>query len=162
MYANEIIALKVMDVASGTTFGSVTGMLIDGDRRQVVALEVRDGLFSRSHYLPFANIKSIEHDVLMISSPAQLVDRGEFKISGLLNHLNAREVVTEDGKHLGAIHDYDVNIKNGEITSITVALETAVMGGLWQTVGERFDIPRKQISALGDSVIVDSGCAPPS
>ena len=37
-----------------------------------------------------------------------------------------------------------------------MAIDTAVMGGLWHTVGERFDIPRSLISILGDRVIVDS------
>ena len=156
MQADEIFTLKVMDVASGTTIGTVTGMLIDGNKKQVVALEVGGSLLSSPDFLPFRNIKAIENDVLTIPSSAVLVERGEYKTSGLVGHLRGRQVITEDGKKLGAVHEYDVDAQSGEITFITVAIDTAVMGGLWHTVGERFDIPRSLISTLGDSVIVDS------
>ena len=156
MRADEIIKLKVMDVASGTTIGPVTGLLIDGDNRQVVALEVGGGLLSRPDYLPFGSIKSIENDVLTISSSGLLVERGAFKTSRLVGNLRGRKVFTDDGKHLGTVHEYDIETNTGEITCITVAIDTAVMGGLWQSVGERFDIPRNLIATLGDSVVVDS------
>ncbi len=160
MYANEIISLKVMDVSSGTTLGTVVGLLIDSEKRQVVALEVSGGMFIRTHYLPLASIKSIEHDVLMVASSEVLVVRGAYKTHGFIDHLSDRAVVTEDGKNLGTVHAYDVNTKNGDITCITVALDTDVLGGLWQTVGKRFDISRSHIGTLGDSVVVDSACAP--
>ena len=156
MRATEIMKRKVMDVAGGTTIGSITGMLIDSDQRQVVALEVGGGLLSRPDYLPFRSIKSIENDVLTISSSGVLVGRGEFKTARLVGDINSRQVFTEDGKNLGTIHEYDVDITNGEITGITVALDKAMMGGLWQSAGERFHIPSTLIATLGDSVIVDS------
>jgi len=156
MQANEILTLKVMDVASGTTMGSVSGMLIDGTKKQVVALEVGGSLLSPPDYLPFRGIKAIENDVLTIASSAVLVVRGEYKTSGLVGHLSGRQVFTEDGKKLGTVHEYDIDTVSGEITFITVAIDTAVMGGLWHTVGERFDIPRSLITILGDCVIVDS------
>ncbi|HEY3416945.1 MAG TPA: PRC-barrel domain-containing protein [Armatimonadota bacterium] len=156
MQANEILKLKVLDIVSGSTLGSVTGMLIDGDKRQVVALEVGGGLLSRPDYLPFGSIKSIENDVLTISSSEVLVERGEFKTSRLVGDLSGRKVFTEDGKHLGTVHEYDVDTENGKVILITVALDTAVLGGLWRSAGERFDIPRSLITTLGDSIIVDS------
>jgi len=156
MRADEIFELKVMNVANGTTIGSVTGVLIDGDTRQVVALEIGGGVLSHADYLPFGSIISIENDVLTISSTRVLVRRGEFKTSRQVGTLSGRQVFTEDGKNLGTVHEYDIDTTTGEITSITVALDTAVLGGLWHTAGERFEIPRKLITKLGDSVIVDS------
>ena len=156
MRADEMMKLKVMDVASGTTIGSVTGMLIDGDKQKVVALEIGGGLLTRPDYLPFMSIQAIENDVLMISSVAVLVTRGEFKTARQVGNLSGRKVLTEDGKHLGTVHEYDIDTGDGKITWITVALDTAVMGGLWQSAGEGFDIPRSLIVTLGDSIVVDS------
>ena len=156
MRAEDMMKLKVMDIGSGTTIGSVTGILIDGDKRQVVALEVGGGLLSRPDYLRFGSINSIENDVLTISSSDVLVERGEFKTSRLVGNLSGHKVFTEDGKYLGTVHAYDVDTKNGELTAITVAMDTAVMAGLWQSAGEPFDIPRSLIVTLGDSVVVDS------
>lgn len=156
MQVEEMMKLKVVDIASGTTIGSVTGMLIDSDKRQIVALEVGGGLLSRPDYLPFRSIKCIENDVLTISSSGVLVGRGEFKTSRLVGNISGRKVFTEDGKELGTVHAYDVDTKNGEITLITVALDTAMLGGLWRSAGERFDIPRNLIATLGENVVVDS------
>ena len=156
MQEYEMIGLKVMDVANGTTIGSVTGMLIDGDKQQVVALEIGGGFLSRPDYLPFRHIKAIENDVLTISSSTVLVERGEFKTSRQVGDLCGHSVYTEDGINLGTVHEYDVDTKNGDITGITVAIDTAVMGGLWRSVGERFDIPRSLLVTMGDSVVVDS------
>ena len=157
----EDMKLKILDVASGTTIGSVTGMLIDSDKRQVVALEVGGSLLSRPNYLPFGGIKSIENDVLTIASDGVLVERGEFDTFKLVGNLSGRKVFTKDGKSLGSVHDYDVDIKNGKITCITVATDIAVMGGLWRSDGERFDIPGRKIVTLGESVVVDESVLPP-
>jgi sporulation protein YlmC with PRC-barrel domain len=155
MRADHILNLKVVDITSGTTIGSVTGILIDGEKRQVLALEVGGSLLSRPDYLPIANIKSIENDVLTISSSGVLVQRGEFRTSRLVGSLSGRNVFTDDGRSLGTVHEYDVDAKNGKITSMTVAMDTGIMGGLWRSDGEHFDIPRSLIATLGDSVVVD-------
>jgi sporulation protein YlmC with PRC-barrel domain len=129
-------------------------MLIDGDKRQVEAFEIGNGFLSHPHYLPFGSIKSIENDVLTLTPSGALVAPRDFNTFKLVGNLSGRQVVTEDGKHLGTVHEYDVDTKNGEINFITVAMDTAMLGGLWQSAGERFDIPRNLITALGDSVIV--------
>lgn len=156
MRAEEMMKLKVLDIASGTTIGSLTGILIDGDKARVVALQVGGGLLSRPDFLPFGSVKSIANDVLTISSSEVFVHRGDFKTCRLIENLIGRKVYTEDGKYLGTVHGYDVDANNGEISVITVAMDTAVLGGLWQSAGEQFDIPRSLIATLGDSVIVDS------
>ena len=156
MRAEDILKLKVMDIGSGTTIGSATGILIDADKKHVVALQIGGSLLSCPDYLPFESIKSIDNDVLTISSSKVLVDQEEFKTFRLVGNLNGRKVFTEDGKDLGTVHGFDVDTRNGDITFITVALDKAMMGGLWRSAGERFDIPRNLISTLGDSVVVDS------
>ena len=113
MQADDILKLTVMDVTSGTDLGSVTGILIDGTKKQVVALEVGGGLFSMQDYLPFRSIKAIENDVLTITSSELFVKRGEYKTCGLVGHLRGRRVFTDDGKKLGTVHEYDVDTKSG-------------------------------------------------
>jgi sporulation protein YlmC with PRC-barrel domain len=153
MRSEDILNSKVVDLASGTGMGTVTGMLIDGDNKRMVALQIGGGLLSRSDYVPFDNIKAIENDVVMIVSP--MVDRGTFKDTGVMDKLSGRKVLTVDGKDIGTVHGYDIDTTTGEIASISVAIDKAVLGGLWQSAGERFDIPRSQIVTLGDNVVVD-------
>lgn len=156
MKAEEMIKLKVLDVASGTTIGQVSGLLIDGNNRKVVALEVGSSMFTRPDYLPFGSINAIDNDVLTIASSGLLVERGVYKTSGLVGNLGGRKVFTDDGKYLGTVHEYDIETTTGEITGITVAIDTTKMGGLWKSAGERFAIPGSHIAVLGESVVVNS------
>jgi len=160
MQAEDFFTLKVRDVENGTNIGSVTGILIDGHKKQVAALEVGGNLLSPPDYLPFQHILAIENDVLTISSSAALTVRGEYNTLGLVGHLRGCHVFTEDGKELGVVHEYDIDVKDGEITAITVAIDTDVMGGLWHTVGERFEIPRSLIATLGDAYSSTIHCLP--
>lgn len=155
MRSEEILNLKVVDTASGTTIGTVRGMLIDGESKRVVALQIGGGFLSHSEYVPFDSIKAIENDVVMVASEPSVGGRGTFRSTGMVDKLIDRKVLTVDGKDIGTVHDYDIDVATGEITSVSVAIDTAVLGGLWRSAGERFDIPRSQIVTLGDSVVVD-------
>ncbi|HEY3297545.1 MAG TPA: PRC-barrel domain-containing protein, partial [Armatimonadota bacterium] len=142
MKSEEIVNRQVVDIASGTTIGIVTGMLIDSESKQMVALQIGGGLLTPPNYVPFESIKAMENDVVMVTSESSVVGRASFKGAGRIDNLIGRNVLTVDGMELGTIHDYSVDIASGEITSISVATDTAVLGGLWKSAGEPFDIPR--------------------
>ena len=156
MTATQMMALSVLDISSGNNIGAITGFLIDGDLKAIVALEIGGGWFSHPHYLPYASINAIDNDVVTISSPEVLVQRGDFKMARLISSLSGRKVYTEEGKNLGTVHEYDIANDNGEINSITVALDTFALGILLRSEGKSFEIPRKLISVFGDSVVVDN------
>lgn len=156
MLADTIMSLTVLEISSGNIIGAVTGLLINGESKAVVALEIGGGWFTHPHYLPFANINAIENEVLTISSSEVLVKRGDFKSTHLLSSLLGRKVYTEEGKNLGTVHGYDVAIDNGEINYIMVALDTFALGVFRRSEGKRFDIPRNLITAIGDCVVVDN------
>lgn len=155
MTSKEILNLKVVEIASGSTIGTVTGILIDGETKLMAALQVGGSFFINPVYVPFENIKAIENDVAMVESQSSVVNRGTFKNNDMIDDMMNRKALTDDGIDIGTIHDYDIDIMNGEVTSVSVAIDKAVLGGLWQSAGERFDIPRSQIVTLGDNVIVD-------
>lgn len=156
MIAETIMSLKVLDISNGDTIGAVTGLLIDGELKEVVALEVGGSWHSHPKYLRFSNIKSIENDILTISSSDVLTQRGEFKISRLLSSLCGRKVYTEEGKSLGTVHDFDIDIQDGKINTVEVALDTFVMGVFLRSEGKRYIIPRNMITTIGDSVVIDN------
>lgn len=159
MIAESIMKLKVIDMSNGNTIGVITGILINGEFKEVVALEVGSGWLSHPNYIPFGSINAFENEVLMISSSEVLTGRGEYKSASLLSSLSGRKVYTEEGKNLGTVHDYDIDTQNGKINSITVALDTFVMGVFLRTEGKRFNIPRDIITAIGDCVVVDNSIA---
>ena len=155
MKSEDILNLKVVNIENGATIGFVTKLLIDGEKIQMIALQIGGGIFSHADFMPFDAIKAIKNDALMIESESSVVERGAFKDNGIIDNLIGRKTLTEDGRDIGTIHDFDVDIVNGDITSVTVAIDKAMLGGLWQSAGERFEIPRRNIITLGDNVIVD-------
>jgi sporulation protein YlmC with PRC-barrel domain len=156
MNANELMGLTVVDSEHGTTIGIVKGLLIDQDRKILAALEVSGGFLSHSRFVPFESIQSVEHDVLMVPSAQSLVDRQDLGSTGLTDHLTGRRVFTEDGKDLGTMHSYSIDSQTGEVSSITFAVDKDVLGGLWKSAGDSYDIPGGFIRTLGEHIIVDS------
>jgi|GEM_PF-3458926 len=155
MNANELMGLNVVDSEHGTTVGTIKGLLIDQQEKRVSALEVSERFLSRSRFVPFESIKSIEHDVLMIPSAQNLVARQDLGSTGLITHLTGRHVFTEDGKDLGTVRSYVVDSKTGDITSITFAVDKTAFHGLWKSAGDSYDLPSRFIITLGEHVIVD-------
>jgi len=137
MRAEEMMKLKILDSGSGITIGSVTGILIDDDKRQVLALEVGGGLLSRPEYLPMANIESIEYDVLAISSSEAIVDRGELTTSRLVGGSGGHRVLVADWQNLGVVRDWDIDTSNGEVTLTTPPIDAAGMDGPGRSAGAR-------------------------
>jgi sporulation protein YlmC with PRC-barrel domain len=155
MKSGDILNLKVVNIENGASIGSVTKLLIDGEKIQMIALQIGGGMFSHADYILFNAIKAIKNDALMIESESSVVERGTFKNNGIIDNLLGKKTLTEDGRDIGTVHEFDVDIVNGDITSITVAIDKAMLGGLWQSAGDRFDVHRKNIVTLGDNVIVD-------
>ncbi|HET6454014.1 MAG TPA: PRC-barrel domain-containing protein [Armatimonadota bacterium] len=156
MNAQELVNAKVLDIGSGTTVGSVTGVLIDPQERKVVALRVDGGFLARPHYLAFENIVSAENDVVTIPTRESLVQRGSFRAIGMIDGLTGREVFTEDGMDLGTVQDYTVEPITGEIHSITFAVDKERLGGLWHATGDSYNLPITLVKTLGENVIVDN------
>jgi sporulation protein YlmC with PRC-barrel domain len=155
MNAEQLMGLKVVGSEDGTTIGTVKGLLISQDEKRLVALEVGGGILSHSLFVPFESVKSVEHDVVMVPSSESLVDRQNLASEGLTGSLAKRQVFTEDGKNLGTVHGYSIDPQTGKISSMTLAVDKEVLGGLWSSAGDSYDISGELIKTLGDNVVVD-------
>ena len=155
MNAEQLMGLKVVGAEDGTTIGTVKGLLISQDEKSLVALEVGGGILSQSLFVPFENVKSVEHDVVMVPSSESLVDRQNIPTEGLMGSLTKRKVFTEDGKNLGTVHGYSIDPQTGKISALTLAVDKEVLGGLWRSAGDSYDIPGELIKTLGDNIVVD-------
>lgn len=161
MKSSEIANLKVVEIAGGSTAGSVTGLLISAESLRVLALEVTHGVLPHHDYVPFDSIRAIENDVVMIASPSVAVPRKNFPNTGLVEKLVGRKALTTDGRDLGSVQDYEIDTASGALTALFVAAEKTTLGGLWHSTGKPFAIPRSQIVTLGDTIVVsgDVGAA---
>ena len=156
MKANEILGLAVIDSERGDSMGNVKGFFIDLDKRLIVALEVGGRFLSSSKVLPFASIKALEQDIVMVPSAQSFINRRDLGFTGLTDRLTGRQVLTEDGRRLGDVRDYSFDVQTGEITTITFGVDKEVLGGLWKTAGDEYEISASHIMTLGDNIIVDN------
>lgn len=161
MKSEQILDLKVVDIASGSNIGTVRGILIDAENKRMIALQLEVGFLSNPGYVSFDSIKAIENDVVMIESESSVVARGTFKDSGIVEKLVGRKVLTVEGKDIGTVHEYDIDILSGDLKSVSVAMDIPVLGGLWKNSGEIFDVPISKIVTLGESILVDKSVKDP-
>lgn len=156
MKAREILGLAAIDSERGDALGSVKGFIIDLGKRSIVALEISGGFLSSSKVLPFNNIKALEQDVVMVPSAHSFINRRDLGFTGLTDRLTGRQVLTEDGRRLGDVRDYSFDVQSGDITTITFGVDKEVLGGLWKTAGDEYEISASYIKTLGENIIVDN------
>ena len=157
MRARQILNLEVVEVARGTTLGRATGVMIDADEGRVAAIAVsQNSLLGKTRYVPFEDLKSIENDVVTVPSMESAVERSSFKKTGMMDTLLGRKVLTQDGKDLGDVQDYSFDPKTGDMESITLGVNKQVLGGLWKSHGENYEVSRNSIIAFGEHVVVDN------
>ncbi len=116
---NEFINTQVITRNSGKKLGVVKDVLVDVDRREIVALGLRDNLLSLSGMPQYFYLNSIVQtgDVVLVENE----DVFELVEVDLYSPLVNSEVVTETGEPLGRVRDFQFDLESGKVSSIIIA-----------------------------------------
>lgn len=116
---SEFINTQVIARNSGKRLGVVKEVLVDIDRREVVALGLRDNLLSVSGIPKYMYLDSIRQtgDVILVDDENVIEDIEIEVYSKLVNC----EVITEAGEPLGKVRDFQFDAENGAVNSIVIA-----------------------------------------
>ncbi|MBF2057199.1 MAG: PRC-barrel domain-containing protein [Cyanobacterium sp. T60_A2020_053] len=116
---NEFINTQVITRSTGKKLGVVKEVLVDVDRREVVALGLRDNALALSGIPKYMYLSSVSQtgDVVLVETEDAIEDMDIELYSVLINS----EVVTETGEPLGKVRDFQFNLETGEVDSITIA-----------------------------------------
>ena len=116
---SEFINTQVIARNSGKRLGVVKDVLVDIDRREVVALGLRDNLLSVSGIPKYMYLDSIRQtgDVILVEDENVIEDIEIELYSKLINC----EVITEAGEPLGKVRDFQFDAENGAVNSIVIA-----------------------------------------
>jgi len=116
---SEFINTQVIARNSGKRLGVVKDVLVDIDRREVVALGLRDNFLSVSGIPKYMYLDSIRQtgDVILVDDENVIEDLELEAYSKLVNC----EVITEAGEPLGKVRDFQFDAENGEVNSIVIA-----------------------------------------
>jgi len=115
----EVLNIDVITRSTGKKLGVVKELLVDIDRREVVAIGLRDNRFAVSglpKYLYLTNV-SQTGDVLLVEDEDVIEDVEVEIYSQLVNS----EVITETGEPLGRVRDFQYNPLDGRVSSIIIA-----------------------------------------
>lgn len=116
---NEFLNTQVITRNTGKRLGVVKEVLVDVDRREVVALGLRDNRLAMSGIPKYMYLNRISQmgDVVLVEDEDVIEDVDIDLYSALINS----EVVTETGEPLGKVRDFQFNQENGQLNSLIIA-----------------------------------------
>jgi len=148
---------QVITTDTGRRLGVVGEVVVDIDRREVIALGLRDNPLTRflpglPRWMPLESIKQVG-DVILVDSLDSLSDN--FSPDRYGKVINC-QVITESGQLLGRVLGFSFDIETGELISlVTGAIGVPLLG---EGVLSTWEIPVDEIVSSGtDRIIVYEG-----
>jgi sporulation protein YlmC with PRC-barrel domain len=116
---SDFLNTQVITRSAGKRLGVVKEILVDIDRREVVALGLRDNILSVSGIPKYIYLNSVRQssDVILVEDEDSIEDVDV----ELYNKLITCEVITETGEPLGKVRDFQFNTDDGRVSSIIIA-----------------------------------------
>ncbi len=117
---NEFLNTQVITKNTGKRLGVVKEVLVDVDRREVVAFGLRDNRLAMTGIPKYMYINSVSQtgDVMLVEDENVIEDVDIDLYSAVINS----EVVTETGEPLGKVRDFQFNLETGELSALTIAI----------------------------------------
>ena len=154
---SELMGTQVITTDTGRRLGVVGEVVVDIDRREVVALGLRDNPLTRflpglPKWMPLESIKQVG-DVILVDSLDSLND--DFAPERYSKVINC-QVITESGELLGRVLGFSFDIETGELISLVMgAIGVPLLG---EGVLSTWEIPVDEIVSSGtDRIIVYEG-----
>ena len=154
---SELMGTQVITTDTGRRLGVVGEVVVDIDRREVVALGLRDNPLTRflpglPKWMPLESIKQVG-DVILVDSLDSLNDN--FTPERYSKVINC-QVITESGELLGRVLGFSFDIETGEMISLVMgAIGVPLLG---EGVLSTWEIPVDEIVSSGtDRIIVYEG-----
>ena len=154
---SELMGTQVITRDTGRRLGLVGEVVVDIDRREVVALGLRDNPLTRflpglPRWMPLERIRQVG-DVILVDSVDSLSEG--FTPERYSRIINC-QVITESGEQLGRVLGFSFDIETGELTTLVMgALGVPLLG---EGVLSTWEIPVEEIVSSGaDRIIVYEG-----
>ncbi|MFM7732238.1 MAG: PRC-barrel domain-containing protein [Cyanobium sp.] len=154
---SELMGTQVITRDTGRRLGVVGEVVVDIDRREVVALGLRDNPLTRflpglPRWMPLERIRQVG-DVILVDSADSLAEN--FNPERYSKVINC-QVVTESGEQLGRVLGFSFDIETGELTTLVIGrLGVPLLG---EGVLSTWELPVIEIVSSGsDRIIVYEG-----
>ena len=119
---SEFMGTQVIAKDSGRRLGLVGEIVVDVDRREVVALGLRDNALTRllpgvPRWMLLREIRQVGDVVLVDSCDAVAEDFNPERYSHVINC----QVITESGEQLGRVLGFSFDVETGELVTLLIA-----------------------------------------
>jgi len=154
---SELMGTQVITTDTGRRLGVVGEVVVDIDRREVVALGLRDNPLTRflpglPKWMPLESIKQVG-DVILVDSLDSLSETFTPERYGKV--INC-QVITESGQLLGRVLGFSFDIETGDLISLVMGADGVPLLG--EGVLSTWEIPVEEIVSSGtDRIIVYDG-----
>ena len=154
---SELMGTQVITRDTGRRLGIVGEVIVDIDRREVIAVGLRDNPLTRflpglPRWMPLDRIRQVG-DVILVDSADSLSETfNPDRYSRVINS----QVITESGRQLGRVLGFGFDIETGELTTLVMgALGLPLLG---EGVLSTWEMPVMEIVSSGpDRIIVYEG-----
>ncbi len=154
---SELMGTQVITRDTGRRLGLVGEVVVDIDRREVVALGLRDNPLTRflpglPRWMPLDQIRQVG-DVILVDTLDSL---SEDFVPERYNKVINCQVITESGQQLGRVLGFSFDIETGELLTLVMgALGVPLLG---EGVLSTWEMPVDEIVSSGpDRIIVYEG-----
>jgi len=154
---SELMGTQVITRDTGRRLGLVGEVVVDIDRREVVALGLRDNPLTRflpglPRWLPLDQIRQVG-DVILVDTVDSLSEKF---VPERFNKVINCQVITESGDQLGRVLGFSFDIETGELLTLVMgALGVPLLG---EGVLSTWEMPVDEIVSSGpDRIIVYEG-----
>jgi len=153
----ELMGTQVITTDTGRRLGVVGEVVVDIDRREVIALGLRDNPLTRflpglPKWMPLESIKQVG-DVILVDSLDSLSESFSPERYGKVIYC---QVITESGQLLGRVLGFSFDIETGDL--LTLVMGAVGVPLLGEGVLSTWEIPVEEIVSSGtDRIIVYEG-----
>ncbi|PIG90692.1 PRC-barrel domain-containing protein [Gloeocapsopsis sp. IPPAS B-1203] len=116
---SDILNTQVITKDNGKRLGVINQLWVDIDRREVVAMGLRDNLIAFAGVPRYMYLNSVNQigDVVLVDNEDVIEDIDVDVYSNVVNC----EVITETGELLGRVRNFKFNAETGTLTSLIIA-----------------------------------------
>jgi len=147
---SDILNTHVITRDNGKRLGIVKELLVDIDRREVVALGLRDNILAIAGMPRYMLLTSIRQmgDVILVEDDDVLEDIDVDAYSTLINS----EVITETGEPLGRVRGFKFDPDDGKVYSLIIA--SIGLPQIPEQVLSTYELPIEEIVSSGPNRLI--------
>lgn len=147
---SDILNTQVITRDNGKRLGMVSQVWVDIDRREVVALSLRDNLIAFAGVPRYMYLNSSNQigDVILVDNEDVIEDIDVEAYNSLINC----EVITETGELLGRVRNFKFNGETGNVSSLIIA--SLGLPQIPEQVLSTYELPIEEIVSSGPNRLI--------